>query len=887
MPDLKDQLQAALGASYVLERELGRGGMATVFLAQDAKHGRPVALKVLHQDLAASVGPERFRREITLAAKLQHPHILTVLDSGETSTGLLWFTMPFVEGESLRDRLNRERQIPVPDALRLAREAALALDYAHRHGVVHRDVKPENILLIDGQAMVADFGIARALTAGTNQTLTETGVALGTPAYMSPEQASGERTLDARTDIYSLGAVLYEMLAGEPPFTGPTAQAVIARRFTERPRALHTIRETIGEPVERAVDTALAKAPADRFATAADFAKALDTAGTTTAAHVVAPLAVPGPAVSSPATHRRIPVGAALLGLGFVLGGGALFAWRHHVGGSIGAADAGAATLAVLPFENEGDSADAYFADGVTNEVRGKLSALHGLAVIASGSSNQYKHTTKPQEQIAHELGAQYLLVGRVQWQKLGNGKSRVRVDPELVQVSSTGAPKTAWQQDFDADLTDVFQVQADIAGKVAEQLRVRLGTQDRQTLAAQPTQNLDAYDAYLRGQAADQTGNSPAVLRRAIAAFTEAVRRDSIFAPAWAELAVDYSLLYANGVPMAADAVAAQHAAERALALGPDLPEAHAAMGAYYGFVRGDYARAITEDSIGLARAPNNAVLLNRMAGTETSLGRWDAAVEHYELAERLNPQGANVANNLAIAELSLRRYPAAEAAIRRALALEPGNLNFLESCVMIALARGDLAGARAAVHAIPPPVDTAALVAYLGNYYDLGWVLDSAEERVLLRLRPDAFDGSRASWAIVLAQQYAFRGDMPHARIYADSARLGFDAELRTSPNDAQRHAFRGLALAYLGRKPEARQEAGRALTLAPLSSDAANAPYYQHQAARVYIVAGDEEKALDVLEPLLRIPYYLSPGWLKIDPNFAPLHGNPRFERLVAGP
>ena len=880
-PDLRGQLQATLGASYVLERELGRGGMATVFLAQDAKHGRPVALKVLHQDLAASLGPERFRREITLAAKLQHPHILTVLDSGETPAGLLWFTMPYVEGESLRDRLNREHQLPVPEALRLAREAALALDYAHRHGVIHRDVKPENILLIDGQAMVADFGIARALAPGSTQTLTETGVALGTPAYMSPEQASGERTLDARTDIYSLGAVLYEMLAGEAPFTGPTAQAVIARRFTERPRALRTVRDTIGEPVERAVDTALAKAPADRFATAADFAKALDTAATT----AIIPGTAAGRAAAPPATtQRRIPVGAALLALGFVLGGGALFAWRRHAGGNIGPAEGGAATLAVLPFDNEGDSANGYFADGITDEVRGKLAALTGLQVIASTSSNQYRHTTKPPEQIGRELGVRYLLIGRVRWEKQG-ATSRVRVEPELLQVADGRAPTTQWEQPFDAPLTDVFQVQADIAGKVAEQLRVRLGSADKQVLAAQPTQNLDAYDAYLRGQAITKSGNSPALLRRAIAAYTDAVRRDSTFALAWAALSVDRSLLYSNGKPTAAQDDSARLAGERALALAPDLPEAHAAMGAYYAFVRIDFSRALAEDSAGLARTPNNAALLNRMANTEVSLGRWDAAVGHYEQAGRLNPQAANVAGNLGFAEMFLRRHAAAQATLDRALTLEPGNVFLIEERTMIALAQGDLAGARAIIHAMPAPVDTAALAAYVGTYYDLGWVLDSAQERVLFRLRPDAFDESRGSWGIVLAQQYALRGDMAHARIYADSARLGFDAELKATPDDAQRHAFLGLALAYLGRKADAIREADRAVALSPTSKDANSGPYIQHQAVRVYMVVGEKEMALDALEPLLKIPYYVTPAWLRIDPNFIPLRGNPRFERLVA--
>jgi serine/threonine-protein kinase len=274
--DFAARLRAALADRYRIERELGRGGMATVYLAHDLRHDRPVALKTLHPELAASLGSDRFLHEIKLAARLQHPHILSVHDSGEAA-GLLWFTMPYVEGESLRDRLRQEHQLPLDDAVRITHEAARALDYAHRHGVVHRDIKPENILLTkDGDTLVADFGIGRALGGtGPEERLTETGIVVGTPAYMSPEQAAGERELDGRTDIYSLAVVLYEMLAGEPPFTGATAQAITARRLTETPRPLRPVRESVPQELEQLVMRALARAPADRPATAAAFAESL------------------------------------------------------------------------------------------------------------------------------------------------------------------------------------------------------------------------------------------------------------------------------------------------------------------------------------------------------------------------------------------------------------------------------------------------------------------------------------------------------------------------------------------------------------------------------------------------------------------------------------
>ena len=270
-------LAEALAGRYTIEREIGAGGMATVYLATDRKHNRSVALKLLRPDLSETLGPERFLREIRLAARLQHPHILTVLDSGEAA-GRLWFTMPYVEGESLRERLRREAQLPVEDAVRIATESAMALDFAHRHGVIHRDIKPENILLHEGQAMVADFGIALALSQAVGPRLTETGLSLGTPQYMSPEQASGDGRVDGRTDIYSLGATAYEMLAGHPPFVAPTPEGVIRQHLTVSPRPLSELRPSIPAPLSAVVERALAKLPADRFDNASSFVEALTAA---------------------------------------------------------------------------------------------------------------------------------------------------------------------------------------------------------------------------------------------------------------------------------------------------------------------------------------------------------------------------------------------------------------------------------------------------------------------------------------------------------------------------------------------------------------------------------------------------------------------------------
>jgi serine/threonine-protein kinase len=901
LTDSAAALAAGLRDRYTLERPLGRGGMATVYLARDLKHDRPVALKVLLPELAASLGPDRFQREIKLAARLQHPHILTVHDSGETA-GQLWFTMPYVEGESLRDRLRREGQLPVDDALQIAREAARALDYAHQHGVVHRDIKPENILLTrDGSTLVADFGIARAL--GGEERLTQTGMRVGTPAYMSPEQASGDKTVDARTDVYALGAVLYEMLAGEPPFTGPSAQAIILKRFTEPVPSVRKPRPSVPEGVDQAIQRSLAPVPADRFATAGQFAQALQPAvrGATAASiatpsaapTVVAPSVAATPSAGTPtapapavARGRRLPVTAIALALGFLIGLGVLFAWRRtHASASEGA---GQKILAVLPFENLGDSADAYFAEGVANEVRNKLATIGGLEVIARGSSNEYRHTTKPPQQIARELGADYLLTGTIQWEKVPGGPSRVRVSPELVDAAPGHAPSTRWGSRFDASLTDVFQVQADIAAKVASALDVALGDSARHELAVKPTANLSAYDAFLKGEAASQSmgATDPPSLRRAIGFYEQAVALDSAFVPAWAQLAKARGSLYANSTPTPELAAAARQATERARALGPDRPEGPAALGSYYRNVTLDNPQAIQAFEAALKLAPNDVDVLGSLALAQQALGQWDAALPHLAKASALDPRSARTARLTGLTLLWLRRYPEAQAAMDRAVALAPTNLTSIERRAMLALAQGDLAGARAIVRTALTAVEPAALIAYFGNFFDLYWVLDDAQQQQLLALPPSAFDNDRAAWAIVRAQTYALRGNQALTRVYADSARLANEEQLRATPDDGQRHAFRGLALAYLGRKAEAIQEGERAVALVPISRDAYNGEYLQHQLVRIYLLVGEPEKALDQLEPLLRMPYYLSPGWLRVDPTFAPLKGNPRFERLVAG-
>ncbi len=536
--------------------------------------------------------------------------------------------------------------------------------------------------------------------------------------------------------------------------------------------------------------------------------------------------------------------------------------------------------IAVLPFENLGAAEDAYFADGMTDEVRGKLASLPGLAVIARESTDQYKGTTKPAKQIAEELGARYLLTATVRWQKGGAGANRIRVTPELVEVTGSGAPVARWQGSFDAVLEDVFRVQSEIATKVAGALQVALGAGEQQRLAERPTANPAAYDAFLRGQeiAAKETG------RRAEAQYEQAVALDPSFALAWAKLSSTRSYLFFSLTPSKSLAQGAKDAAETALRLAPTLPEAHQAMANYFRLVLQDSARALEQCRQGLATSPNHAWLIGTAAVAEQALGRWQEALAHAEQARSLDPRSVSANQRLGMILLYMRRYGDASTALDLALAIAPPSLGLIELKAEVYLAQGDLAGARTFLVSAGAKVESTALVAYLATYSDLVWVLDEGQQQLLLRLTPAAFGDDRANWALALTQAYALRGEKEQARRYAEEAERALAAELGGAPDDGLLHVMRGLALAYLGRREEAIAEGERGVALMPISRDAYFGPYIKLQLVRIHILLGEPEKALDLLEPLLKMSYLLSPGWLAIDPTFAPLKGNPRFEKLL---
>src|SRR5881296_1234429 len=650
MPELEERLRIALAGRYALERELGRGGMAVVFLARDRRHDRAVAIKVLRHEIAAALGAERFLREIQIAAKLHHPHILPLYDSG-AAADLLYYVMPYVEGESLRQRLDRETQLPLDDALAITRQVASALAYAHSHDVVHRDIKPENILIESGEAVVADFGIARAITAAGGDKLTQTGMAIGTPLYMSPEQAGGG-AIDGRSDLYSLACVLYEMLAGHPPFLGGTAQAILARHALDPVPPLRTARGTVSGAVEQALDRALAKSPADRYATALKFAEALGGSGRS---------GVPPASGRSRRLSAALGVGLALAALGAGL---ALRRPWHHVPPAVVSAPVYAASVAVLPFESIGGGPqDEYFSDGMTDEIITQLAQIRDLKVISRTSVVALKGSHLTLSRIADTLGVDHVLEGSAR-----RAGGRVRVNAQLIAAKTDAH---LWAKTYERDVKDIFRVQEEIAADVSRALLASV--QGLRPLGAgSRTERPAAYDAYLRGTYWRQLRTRDGLLR-AMQAFEEALGIDSAYAPAYAGLSSALSLFinfqHADGpepVPALARAIVL---ADRAIALDPGLAEGFTARG--FAFING---AALSSDAAlrDLARAvalrPNSGEAHAFTANALSDAGRNEDALAEAQTATDLDPLAPGFHIGFSSAALGARRYDVALREARRA---------------------------------------------------------------------------------------------------------------------------------------------------------------------------------------------------------------------------
>jgi eukaryotic-like serine/threonine-protein kinase len=643
---ISSPLVDALRDRYLFERELGRGGMAIVYLATDLKHHRNVAIKVLKPELSIALGTERFLREIAITAQLTHPHILTLIDSGEAE-GLLYYVLPFVEGESLRQRLEREKQLPLQDALRIACEVADALSYAHGQGVIHRDIKPENILLEAGHAVVSDFGIARAVHAAGGEALTETGLALGTPLYMSPEQAAGDRALDARSDIYSLGCIVYEMLTGQPPFTGATAEAVLARKSLETVPSLRVVRRTVPLTVEHAVIKALSTTPADRFATAHQFAAALQAQEPS------------APAVQVPRLlHMRRGLLASLLAAVLLLGSGWWVFGRSNVRID---------SLAVLPLQNlSGDSAQTYFVDAMHGAIIAELGHIGSLRTISQWSASRYRGTDKSIPTIARELGVDAVVEASV----FTSGE-RVRIQVELVQA--VPRERQLWAYTYDGNLRNVLTLQSEVARGIADQMRVSLTPQEAARLARTQMIDPEAYDSYARGRFAWNRFTADG-FREAINYFKKAIEKDPGYALAYAGLADAYNAQpYYAAVDPRDVFPKAKAAARKALELDRTLAEPHTALGWTTAVYEWDWSQAEQHFRKALELRPSYAVGHLLYAWFLAWEGRFDQAISEDLRARELDPLSPRIMAHLGAVYNVARQYDRAIEIYRETLTRYP----------------------------------------------------------------------------------------------------------------------------------------------------------------------------------------------------------------------
>jgi serine/threonine-protein kinase len=645
--DGSDELSPGTSVSgrYRVERELGRGGMATVYLARDLAHDRLVALKTLHPELSGALGTDRFLREIAIAARLQHPNILPLFDSGTTVLGgeaRSFYVMPYVAGESLRARLQRETQLGLAEAIEICRQVAAALDYAHVQGIVHRDIKPENILLDGERAVVADFGVAKALDAAGGERLTQTGLSLGTPAYMSPEQATASG-VDARSDVYSLACVMYELLVGDPPFLGSSARAVMARHALDPVPSVRTARPEIPSYVEAALRRGLAKVPADRFASAEEFVAALSS----------------GPRSSGAARRpsRLLLAGAAAAGTGLIL----LATIRSSGDGASRAPGAAAIkTLAVQPFSNlTGDTAQIYLAQGLTDQLVASLAQIGTLRVI------NLKGSKEAPGQLVKELGLDAVLAGSLQ--RAGNA---VHI---TVQLNSATTNQALWAHGYDGELSGILDLQAQVAKSVAAQIGASMTPQERARLTAEhPAVSAAAYEAYVRGLYFREKVTK-ADLHKAIGYFQQAIDADPAYAAAWAGLALCYNLLGYYSIESPSAAFPHARAAElRAMALDSLLAEAHGALATDQFFYGWDFASAEQEFRRALELNPKWATGHTAYGLFLTAMNRTGEAVTELKRAQELDPLTTIVNAAIARPYYNARRYTEAIEQSQKTLELD-----------------------------------------------------------------------------------------------------------------------------------------------------------------------------------------------------------------------
>jgi TolB-like protein/predicted Ser/Thr protein kinase len=859
---------------YKILEELGRGGMGVVYKAQDTKLDRVVALKFLSpQTLGSEDDRARFVHEAKSAAALSHPNICTVHEIDEAG-GQIFIAIEYIEGLSLKEKIEAG-PMKIEEAMGVAIRVAEGLEEAHEKGIVHRDIKPANIMITPkGQAKIMDFGLAKS----RGQTaLTKADTTIGTYAYMAPEQARGE-DVDPRTDIWSLGAVLYEMITGQRPFKGDYEQAVIYSILNEEPEPVTSLRTGIPMDMERVITKCLRKDPGQRYQGVADLVTDLrqirtDLTSATTAVSTAARPARGGGLMR----WSWLAVVALLVALAALI-------LPRYLPSPERSASGERKMLVVLPFENLGAPEDEYFAAGMTEEITSRLAVVSGLGVISRTSAVQYDRTGKTLREIGDDLGVDYVLEGTVRWNKDGGGGSHVRVTPQLIRVSDD---THLWAEAYDRALEDIFAVQSDIAGRIIQQLGVTMLERERDAVEAKPTDNLLAYEAYLRGlNQLNRAGSMEDRWRRAETLLQQAVALDSTFALAYAKLAEVHSEFYFWGFDKSDERLEkTRRAAERSLELQPDLPEGHLALGGYYYTCFFDYDRALKEYAIAAEGMPNHPRLLEGIAYIWRRQGLWHEAIGHLEEAARLDPANFWLPMQLGITYGLIRQYAEAERHLDRSLSLDSaqGAAYFIKTR-NVWVWTGDLRKSGAVLESAPPQIQAAP--AFLGQLYFQSIYEREYQEAldVLSRMPEEIWSWAsevshRALWE---AYTYQAMGEAERARDAYETAALEMSEYLREHPADGSAHSALGIAYAGLGRRDDALRETRRGMEL--MAQDAIRLPEREWDLAKVYILLGESDLALDHIEHLLSIPSFYSVQILKISPTVDPLREHPRFKRLL---
>jgi TolB-like protein/Tfp pilus assembly protein PilF/predicted Ser/Thr protein kinase len=863
---------------YKILEKLGEGGMGVVYKAEDFRLRRTVALKFLPKDLIRDTeARDRFVQEARSAAALSHPNICTIHEIDEVK-GQFFIVMEYIEGQNLQEKIG-SGPYDIDEAVDNAIQVADGLKEAHEKGIVHRDIKSANIMVTEkGQAKIMDFGLARL--AGQVR-LTKTVTTLGTVAYMSPEQVKGAE-VDPRTDIWSLGVVLYEMVTGQLPFKGEYEQTLVYSIVNKDAKPITDLRTGVPMKFERIVNKCMKKEPAGRYQTASDLITDLS--------HVRRIMAAPAPR-SRPAGPSKMIDRAARR-------------WPWVAALAVGAALALAILLpflvptkmepiserkmiAVLPFENLGSPEDEYFTDGITEEIMARLANIQRLGVIARTSAIQYRNTDKTIRQIGEELGVDYILEGTVRWQRIPHDPSRVRVTPQLIRVTDA---THLWANVYENDMTDIFEVQSNIAEKVAEALDITLLEPERRSLEAASTDNLEAYHYYLRGNDYYNRGFVEQDLLIAVQMYEKAVKLDPRFALAYTQLSKAHAAIYWFYYDRTEERlVKAKEAVDKALELKPDLPEAHLALGEYYYRGHLEYDHALHEFAIAQKSQPNNSDLFALIGWVQRRQGRFEEALVNLKKASELDPRSYINAYNLAETYNLMRNYPDGERCFDKAISITPDSpRSYAEKAWLYLSWEGNVEKARETLEMAPEKSGESGLIVPTWILLD---VMDGKYQKALDRLSSISSEAFETQFYFVpkaqlYAQIYGLMNKTQLEKAYYDSARKILEARIQEQPEDARFHSALGILYAGLGRKQEAIREAEKAVELLPISKEAYKGIFRVEDLARVYVMVGEYNAAIDQLEFLLSIPGRLSIPWLHVDPTWAPLRDNARFQKLLEG-